>query len=145
MTLSQSFTRYTLPVILKRFEMPERGEAGSDIFVGQNPETRDSQYSINYDINEDMKAPGKTVKEILLNQPEDRIKPFNKLHEVIMKNLPKGFEAGTGYGGVGYVVPHTIYPNGYHCNPQEPLPFAGIHSRKDSINFYHMGIYADAK
>ena len=92
-----------------------------------------------------MKSPGKTVKEILLNQPEDRAEPFNKLHDVIMKNLPKGFEAGISYGGLGYVVPHKIYPNGYHCKPEEPLPFAGIASQKGSINFYHMGIYADPK
>lgn len=92
-----------------------------------------------------MKAPGKTVKEILLNQPEDRIEPFNNLHEVIVKNLPEGFEPAISYGGLGYVVPHKIYPAGYHCKPSEPLPFAGIASQKNSINFYHMGIYADPK
>jgi hypothetical protein len=92
-----------------------------------------------------MKAPGNTVKEILLNQPADRLEPFSKLHEVILKNLPKGFEAAISYGGLGYVVPHKIYPKGYHCNPKEPLPFAGIASQKGSINFYHMGIYADPK
>lgn len=90
-----------------------------------------------------MKASGKTVKEILNNLPADRAKPFNKLHDVIMKNLPKGFEAAISYGGLGYVVPHKIYPSGYHCKPSEPLPFAGIASQKNSINFYHMGIYAD--
>ena len=92
-----------------------------------------------------MKAIGKTVDEILINLSEDRIVPFNKLHDVIMKNLPKGFEAGISYGGLGYVVPHTVYPAGYHCNPQEPLPFAGIASQKHTINFYHMGIYYDKK
>ena len=92
-----------------------------------------------------MKAVGKTVDEILINLPEDRVEPFNKLHDVIMKNLPKGFEAGISYGGLGYVVPHTVYPDGYHCKPIEPLPFAGIASQKQSINFYHMGIYADPK
>jgi len=92
-----------------------------------------------------MKAQGKTIKEILLNLPEDRLVPFNKLHDVIVKNLPKGFEPVTGYGGVGYVVPHKLYPAGYHCNPDDPLPFAGIASQKGSINFYHMGIYADPK
>lgn len=92
-----------------------------------------------------MKATGKTVNEILTSLPHDRVEPFNKLHEVIMKNLPKGFEAAMSYGGLGYVVPHKIYPNGYHCKPSEPLPFAGIASQKDSINFYHMGIYADPK
>lgn len=90
-----------------------------------------------------MKANGKTVNEILLNVPEERFEAFNKLHEVILKNLPKGFEAGISYNGLGYVVPHSIYPAGYHCKPSEPLPFAGLASQKDSINFYHMGIYSD--
>jgi Domain of unknown function (DU1801) len=92
-----------------------------------------------------MKPVGKTVKDILINLPEDRAEPFNKLHEVIVKNLPKGFEAAISYGGLGYVVPHTLYPAGYHCKPGEPLPFAGIASQKDSINFYHMGIYSDPR
>ena len=92
-----------------------------------------------------MKAQGKTVKEILSNLPADRLEPFNKLHEVIVKNLPKGFEPGISYGGLGYVIPHTLYPAGYHCKPEEPLPFAGISSQKASINFYHMGIYAEPK
>ncbi|GMU85899.1 MAG: hypothetical protein AMXMBFR48_11410 [Ignavibacteriales bacterium] len=90
-----------------------------------------------------MKAPGNTVKEILANIPEERAEAFKKLHEVIVKNLPKGFEPGISYGGLGYVVPHSLYPDGYHCKPSEPLPFAGIASQKNSINFYHMGIYAD--
>lgn len=92
-----------------------------------------------------MKASGNTVQKILSSVPESHAVPFNKLHEIILKNLPKGFEASVSYEGLGYVVPHKIYPNGYHCNPAEPLPFAGIASRKDSINFYHMGIYADPK
>jgi hypothetical protein len=92
-----------------------------------------------------MKAPGKTVTEILLNQPANRLESFNKLHEVIIKNLPKGFEPAISYGGLGYVVPHKLYPAGYHCKPEEPLPFAGIASQKGSINLYHMGIYADPK
>lgn len=90
-----------------------------------------------------MKAVGKTVNEILTSVPADRVVPFNKLHDVIVKNLPKGFEAAISYGGLGYVVPHALYPDGYHCKPAEPLPFAGIASQKDSINFYHMGIYSD--
>jgi len=90
-----------------------------------------------------MKANGNTVKEILAGVPADRKDAFNKLHEVIVKNLPKGFEAAISYGGLGYVVPHSVYPAGYHCKPAEPLPFAGIASQKNSINFYHMGIYSD--
>jgi len=90
-----------------------------------------------------MKAVGKTVKEILTSLPEDRAEPFNKLHEIILKNLPKGFEAAISYGGLGYVIPHSLYPAGYHCKPSEPLPFAGLASQKNSINFYHMGVYSD--
>ncbi len=92
-----------------------------------------------------MKTIGKTVNEILMNVPKDRLEAFNQLHEVIIKNLPKGFEAGISYGGLGYVIPHSLYPAGYHCKPSEPLPFAGIASQKDSINFYHMGMYANPK
>jgi len=90
-----------------------------------------------------MKASGNTVDEILNNLPEDRVEAFNNLHNVIVQNLPEGFEAAISYGGLGYVVPHTVYPAGYHCKPIEPLPFAGLASQKNSINFYHMGIYSD--
>ena len=90
-----------------------------------------------------MKANGTTVMDILANIPSERAEHFNKLHDVIVKNLPNGFEAGISYGGLGYVIPHTLYPAGYHCKPIEPLPFAGISSQKNSINFYHMGMYSD--
>lgn len=89
-----------------------------------------------------MKAVGNAVEEILENIPEERAEAFRKLHEIILANLPKGFEAGISYGGLGYVVPHSVYPDGYHCKPSEPLPFAGIASQKHSINFYHMGMYS---
>lgn len=86
-----------------------------------------------------------SIQDIIDQVPEDRKEAFVNLHEAIVKHLPKGFEAGISYGGLGYVVPHSIYPDGYHCKPIEPLPFAGIASQKNSINFYHMGIYADQK
>ena len=90
-----------------------------------------------------MKLIGNTVDEILNNVPDDRKAAFSMLHQTIVNNLPEGFEASISYGGLGYVIPHAIYPAGYHCKPTEPLPFAGIASQKNSINFYHMGIYAD--
>ena len=92
-----------------------------------------------------MKTIGKTVQDILTSVPEERIEPFNNLHDVIIENLPKNFEAAISYGGLGYVIPHSVYSAGYHCKPLEPLPFAGIASQKNSINFYHMGIYSDPK
>ncbi len=90
-----------------------------------------------------MRTPGDTVEEILANVPEERKETFAKLHQTIVDNLPEGFEAAISYGGLGYVVPHSIYPNGYHCKPEEPLPFAGIASQKNSINLYHMDIYSN--
>ena len=83
------------------------------------------------------------VQEILDNIPEDRKEAVTKLHQTIVSNLPEGFEPGISYGMLGYVIPHHLYPAGYHCKPSEPLPFASIASQKNSINFYHMGIYAD--
>ena len=78
-----------------------------------------------------------------INQlPEERKEPVNKLREVIKANLPKGFEEGINYGMIGYYVPHSLYPAGYHCDPKLPLPFMNIASQKNSINLYHMGIYA---
>jgi hypothetical protein len=87
----------------------------------------------------------KTIEEIFDSISEDRKEAFTKLHQTILNNLPKGFQLGLSYGGLGYVVPHSIYPLGYHCKPIEPLPFAGIASQKNSINFYHLGIYAQPK
>lgn len=90
-----------------------------------------------------MKPTGNNVDDILANLPAERAAPFKQLHEVIIKHLPAGFEAAMSYGHLGYVVPHTIYPAGYHCKPLEPLPFAAIASQKNSINLYHMGLYAN--
>ena len=66
-----------------------------------------------------------------------------KLRNVIKDNLPKGFQEQMSYGMLGYVVPHSIYPNGYHCNPKLPLPFINLASQKNFIALYHMGIYAN--
>ena len=90
-----------------------------------------------------MKTNAATVEQILESISPERKDAFTKLHKTILKNLPKGFEAAISYGGLGYVVPHKIYPAGYHCKAEEPLPFAGLSSQKASINFYHMGIYAN--
>lgn len=90
-----------------------------------------------------MKTPETTIDEILANLPDDRKEAFTKLHQTIVSNLPEGFEPGISYGMLGYVIPHHLYPAGYHCKPSEPLPFASLASQKNSISFYHMGIYLD--
>jgi len=77
--------------------------------------------------------------------PEERISAFKKLRATIKKNIPKGFEETMGYGMMSYVVPHKLFPDGYHCDPTQPLPFAGLASQKNFIALYHMGMYADPK
>lgn len=83
-----------------------------------------------------------TVEQYMSELPEDRQAAFTKLRNTIKKNLPKGFQETMGYGMVGYVVPHSKYPAGYHCDPKLPLPFISIASQKNFIAVYHMGIYA---
>jgi len=92
-----------------------------------------------------MQLKAKSVKEYLEKVPKERNAYFNKLRETILTNLPKGFDEQINYGMIGYVVPHDIYPGGYHCDPKLPLPFANIASQKNFIGFYHMGIYANPK
>ena len=90
-----------------------------------------------------MQLNAKSVKEYLKKVPGERSEYFRKLRKTILANLPKGFVEQINYGMIGYVVPHTIYPAGYHCDPKLPLPFANIASQKNFIGFYHMGIYAN--
>ncbi|SDS52836.1 protein of unknown function (DU1801) [Polaribacter sp. KT25b] len=84
-----------------------------------------------------------TPEEYIAQLPDDRKIVIEKLRKIIKKNLPKGFEEGVNYKMLGYYVPHSKYPEGYHCNPKLPLPFINIASQKNSVNLYHMGIYAD--
>lgn len=90
-----------------------------------------------------MTSDAKNANDYLNSLPEDRKLYIEKFRNSIQKNLPKGFEEGMGYGMLSYHVPHSIYPNGYHCKPEDPLPFIALASQKNTINFYHMGIYAN--
>lgn len=86
-----------------------------------------------------------TVSDYLANLAEERKVVFGQLRQVILSNLPIGFEECMSYGMIGYVVPHSIYPNGYHCDTKLPLPFMNIASQKNFIAFYHMGIYGNVE
>ncbi len=89
-----------------------------------------------------MTSKATTVDQYINEAPEDRRAALQQLRTIILENLPKGFQEEISYGMIGYVVPHSIYPKGYHCTPELPLPFMSFASQKNSINFYHMGIYA---
>src|SRR6476661_3556928 len=73
--------------------------------------------------------------------PPERKEAMDKLRQTILKNLPKGFEEGIGYGMLGYAVPHSRYPAGHHCDPKQPLQFVSLASQKNFIALYHMGLY----
>lgn len=92
-----------------------------------------------------MQSKAATIDEYIAGLPEDRKAVIIKLRKVIGKNIPKGFKEQMMYGMPGYVVPHSIFPAGYHCDPKLPLGFLSFGTQKHFIALYHMGIYGDPK
>ncbi len=86
-----------------------------------------------------------TIEEYISQLPEDRKEAISTLRDVINENLPAGFDEIINYSMPSWVVPHTLYPPGYHCDPKLPLPFLSIASQKNFVAVYHMGIYANPK
>lgn len=83
------------------------------------------------------------IDHFLEQVPEERKQAIKQLHEIIQKHLPRGFEVAADEKFIHFVVPHSLYPAGYHCNPKQPLPFVSLASQKNFISLYHMGLYAD--
>jgi hypothetical protein len=90
-----------------------------------------------------MTSKAHTPDEYVETVDDARRPAFSLLREAILNHLPDGFEETMSYGMIGYVVPHSIYPKGYHCDPKLPLPFVALAAQKNALTFYHMGIYAD--
>ncbi|MBL9032015.1 MAG: DUF1801 domain-containing protein [Phycisphaerae bacterium] len=90
-----------------------------------------------------MQSKAATVAEYLASLPEDRRAAIEAVRRVILKNLDKGYVEGMQYGMIGYAVPHSIFPHGYHCDPKQPLPFAGLASQKQHMSLYLMTTYGD--
>lgn len=90
-----------------------------------------------------MRIESNSPEEYISKVPEERQVAMSKLRQIILDNLPKGFKEEMSYDMIGYVVPHSLYPDGYHCDPKLPLPFMSIASQKNFVALYHMGIYAD--
>ncbi len=89
-----------------------------------------------------MQYKAESPEDYISQLPEDRKAPISKLHQLIKDNMPEGLESGISYGMLGYYVPKSIYPDGYHCKPFPPLPFINLASQKNFIALYHSGIYA---
>jgi hypothetical protein len=92
-----------------------------------------------------MHSQATTVEQYLSGLAEDRREALEAVRRVILANLDKDFEEGMQYGMIGYYVPHRVYPAGYHCDPKEPLPFAGLASQKNHMSLYLMCIYGDSE
>ncbi|WP_347372906.1 DUF1801 domain-containing protein [Aequorivita sp. Q41] len=92
-----------------------------------------------------MQSQATTADQYIAELPEERKEILQKLREIAQKNLPKGFKETMQYGMISYVVPHSIYPAGYHCKPTDALLFMSIASQKNYISFYHSGLYSDPK
>ena len=92
-----------------------------------------------------MQYKANTPDDYISQLPEERKEAITKLRNTILKNIPNGFEETISYGMIGYVVPKSVYPQGYHVTPDLPLPFMNIASQKNHIALYHNGIYTDKK
>lgn len=90
-----------------------------------------------------MQSKATTVAQYLKELPEDRRVAVSAIRDVILKHLPKGYEEGMQYGMIGYYVPHTLYPAGYHCDAKQPLPFASLASQKNHMALYTMTVYGN--
>ncbi len=85
----------------------------------------------------------KEVDDYISSLDLDRQKAISRLRNGLLSNLPSGFEEVISYSMIGYVVPLSVYPNGYHVKKNTPLPFINLASQKNHIGYYHMGIYSD--
>ncbi|MEZ0610820.1 DUF1801 domain-containing protein [Fibrella sp. WM1] len=90
-----------------------------------------------------MRSTSNTIDEYLDTLPDDRKAAINQLCAVLRQHLPAGFSEEMSYGMIGYVVPHALYPTGYHSNPALPLPFINVGSQKNYVVFHHVGLYCD--
>ena len=88
-----------------------------------------------------MQSKATTVKDYLQSLPEDRRHAVETVRKVILANLDRDYAEGMSYGMIGYFVPHKVFPAGYHCDPKQPLPFAGLASQKNYLSLYLMGVY----
>lgn len=89
-----------------------------------------------------MQSKATSPEQYISELPNDRKAVITNLRQIILDNLPKGFKEQMSYGMMGYVVPHSIYPDGYHCSPDLPVPFMNLASQKNFVALYHAGIYA---
>ena len=92
-----------------------------------------------------MQSSATTPEAYLASLPDERRATVVAVRDVILANLDPAYTETMAYGMLGYSLPHSVYPAGYHCNPKQPLPFAGLASQKNYISLYLMGLYIGAE
>ncbi len=88
-----------------------------------------------------MQSKAKTVAEYIASLPEDRRQAIEVIRKVVNDNMSEDIEEGMSYGMIGYYIPHSVFPAGYHCDPKQPLPYAGLASQKNYMSLYLMSVY----
>ena len=83
------------------------------------------------------------VQEVLASLPEDRRRAISALRDTILKHLPPGYEEGVRHGMISYYVPHSICPDGYHCDPTQPVPFAALSAERKKMSLHLFCVYVD--
>jgi Domain of unknown function (DU1801) len=96
------------------------------------------------DLPPPMQSKAATVSRYLAELPPDRRAAIRAVRDVVRANLDRDYEEGMQYGMIGWYVPHRVFPAGYHCDPRQPLPFAGLASQKNHMALYLMSVYGEA-
>jgi hypothetical protein len=92
-----------------------------------------------------MQSKAATVEAYLEELPPERRQSLLAVREVIRAHLDEEFEEGMLYGMIGFYVPHSVYPPGYHCDPTKPLGYIGLGAQKNYLSLYLMCVYGNDK
>ncbi|MGX7243588.1 DUF1801 domain-containing protein [Enterococcus quebecensis] len=85
------------------------------------------------------------VTDYIENIDEKWQESYQRLAEVMAENIPEGFILRLQYGMPTYVVPLSVFPDGYLDRKDEPLPFISLAAQKNHLSLYHMGIMGNKK
>lgn len=89
-----------------------------------------------------MKSDATTVKGYLESLPAERRAAIEKVREVILENLPKGYQESISLGMLAYSVPLSHLSDTYNG---QPLWYAALASQKNYMAVYLMTVYGDKK
>lgn len=87
-----------------------------------------------------MQSSAESVQQYLDQLPPERRPQIESVREVILDNLPSGYEEVVNWGMITYQVPLETYPDTYN---KKPLMYAALASQKNHMAVYLTGIYMD--